>query len=129
MDFTLITEARVAKFFWELPQGSSAWYAERSGIPTASMFDQVLTPKRMELSASRKKYAARLIAERLLNWQSDSLDKIQHIADGKANEHYAVGSLEDIYDIKTTPIGFATTDDGRFGASPDRVAQISSDRS
>lgn len=114
---------------WEMVQGTASWYQKRTGIPTASMFDRVMTPKKMELAAGRKKYACRLLAERILNWQADSLDKIQHIADGKANEPYAVGSLEDIYNIDTKPVGFIRTNDQRFGASPDRVADVSSDKS
>ena len=106
---------------WTTQQGSLQWYHKRAGIPTASMFDAVLTPKTEKLSEARHKYACRLIAERLLNWQADSLDEIQHIQDGKDNEPIAVARLELIQDIETKPIGFIRTNDGRFGASPDRV--------
>lgn len=109
------------KLFWDLDQGSAQWYALRARIPTASEFNHIITPKTQKLSESRHKYACRIIAGRLLNWQADSLDKIQHIADGKAMEPFAVGQMEIIHDIETKPLGFATTDDGRFGASPDRV--------
>jgi hypothetical protein len=112
---------------WTTEQGSLQWYGKRAGIPTASMFDSVLTPKTEKLSESRHKYACRLIAERLLNWQADSLDKISWIADGKANEPIAVARLELIHDIETKPVGFILTDDRRFGASPDRVV-MSGDR-
>jgi hypothetical protein len=91
------------------------------------MFDSVLTPKTEKLSESRHKYACRLIAERLLNWQADSLDKIAHIQAGKDNEPIAVARLELIHDIETKPVGFIQTSDGRFGASPDRVV-MSGDR-
>jgi hypothetical protein len=113
---------------WNTEQGTAEWYSKRAGIPTASMFDKILTPKKQELAEGRKAYACRLLAERLLNWQADSLDKIQHIQDGKAGEPYAVGSLEDIYGITTVPVGFIRTDDLRFGASPDRVANVSADK-
>ena len=111
----------MARFYFDIDQGSIAWYRLRSGKPTASCFDQIITPKKMELAAARRKYACRLIAERLLHWQADSLDKVQHIADGKANEPAAVQQLEWVTDRKTVPVGFITTDDGRFGASPDRL--------
>jgi hypothetical protein len=114
-------------FHWKLEQGSAAWYAARSGIPTASCFDQIITPKQLKMAEARKRYACRLIAERLLNWQADSLDKIGHIADGKENEPFAIAQMEEIYEISTTKIGFITTNDGRFGASPDRVANIGPD--
>tara|TARA_R110000868_G_scaffold406061_1_gene686163 strand:- start:224 stop:952 length:729 start_codon:yes stop_codon:yes gene_type:complete len=109
------------RIHWNIDQGSADWYALRSKIPTASEFGHILTPKTQKLSASRHKYACRIIAGRILNWQADSLDKIQHIADGKANEPLAVGQLEVAYDIETRPVGFVTTNDNRFGASPDRV--------
>lgn len=115
-------------FLWNLQQGSIDWYRARSGIPTASEFGSIMTPQTMKPSASRKKYACRLIAERLMRWQADSLDKIGHIADGKAHEPIAAAKMELVFDIETTPIGFVKTDDGRFGASPDRVAGISPDR-
>lgn len=117
------------KFYWDVIQGSDAWHAMRGGIPTASMFDQVMTPKKMELAAGRKKYACRLIAERLLNWQAPSLDHLQTIQDGKVNEPFAVAQMEEIYEIETRSIGYITTDDGRFGASPDRVSGVSADMS
>ena len=116
-------------FDWEMKQGTPEWYSKRGGIPTASCFHLVLTPKKFELASARKKYACRLIAERLMNYQADSLDKIEHIANGKALEPFAVAQLEEIYEIQTRPIGFIRTNDGRYGASPDRVAGVSSDLS
>lgn len=56
-----------------------------------------------------------------MNWQAESLDKIDHIRDGKFNEGFAVAQMEEVYEIETRKIGFAKTDDERFGASPDRV--------
>lgn len=108
------------KLYWD-QQGSPEWYKLRAGIPTSSEFHHIVTPKKMELSASRRKYAARLVCERLLNWQADSLDRIKHIEDGKLNEPFAAAQFQEIYEIETRHLGFATTDDGRFGASPDRV--------
>jgi hypothetical protein len=109
-------------------QGSQEWYSKRHGIPTASCADLVLTPKRLELASGRKKYAARLIAERLLNYQTDSLDKIDHVLAGKKGEPFAVGQLEEVYEIETKPIGFILTSDRRFGASPDRVSGINKEQ-
>jgi hypothetical protein len=108
---------------WDVDQGSGDWYKLRHGIPTASEFDSIITPAKGELAAARKKYACRLIAERLMNWQADSLDKIKHIADGKANEPLAIARLEMVFleGRKTRKVGFVRTNDLRFGASPDRV--------
>lgn len=113
------------RFHWDVAQGSGEWMKLRAGRPTASNFDQVMTPKMMKPSESRKKYGCRLIAERVMNWQADSLETIKHIADGKENEPLAVAKMELVYDISSELIGFVSTDDGRFGASPDRVAGVS----
>jgi hypothetical protein len=116
------------QFDWINQQGSAGWYKARLGLPTASCFDQIMTPKTGKPSESRKKYACRLIAERLMNWQADDLSKIAHIAAGKENEPIAVAKMELVFDIQTQPIGFVKTNDGRFGASPDRVGNVAADR-
>lgn len=113
---------------WHVQQGSIDWYRLRAGIPTASEFHHIITPKKMQLAESRKSYQCRLIAERLLNWQANSLDKIRHIEDGKTNEPFAIAQLEEIDGIETERVGFVRTNDRRFGASPDRVTDISADR-
>lgn len=118
----------MAKFEWNVEQGSIEWFKMRSGIPTASEFDKIMTPKTMKPAEARWKYGCRLVAEHILNWQAESLDQIKHIQEGKANEPYAVGYLEVVQEIKTTPVGFVRTNDLRFGASPDRVFGISADR-
>lgn len=111
----------MARFHFDMQQGSAEWYRIRSGIPTASAFSNIITPKKRQLAAARHKYACRLVAERLMNWQADSLAKIEHIQAGKEFEPIAVKQLEFAEDIETVPVGFVTTDDGRFGASPDRL--------
>lgn len=109
------------KIYWDIQQGTPEWYQIRSGIPTASEFDQIVTPKQGKPSEARHKYACRIIAGRLLNWQADSLDKIEHIARGKEQEPFAAAQLEIVQNIETVPVGIITTEDGRWGASPDRV--------
>lgn len=109
------------KIHWDIEQGSADWFKLHTTIPTSSRFSDVMTPKKLDMSASRKKYACQIIAARLLNWQADSLAKIQHIEDGRKNEPIAVAQLELVRDVETKTVGFITTNDGRFGASPDRV--------
>ena len=50
----------------DVEQGYAEWVAARLGIPTASCFDKIITPKTMKPSASADKYAWELIAERVL---------------------------------------------------------------
>jgi YqaJ-like viral recombinase domain len=115
-------------FDWDIDQGSLAWYKLHNTIPTASEFDKILTPKRAELAAARFRYACRIIAARIMNWQADSLDKIAHIAEGKQNEASAISQLEFTQEIETVPVGFVRTNDKRFGASPDRLSGVNADR-
>jgi hypothetical protein len=112
----------MAKLYFDIEQGSAAWFKLRSGIPTAGSFHNIITPAKMQISAQRFPYACRLIAERLLNWQSESLDHVKHIEAGKRLEPFAVRQLEFTAELETVPIGLVTTNDGRFGASPDRIS-------
>lgn len=106
---------------WTIDQGSVDWYKLRATVPTASRFSDIITPKTMKMSASRKRYACEIIAARLMRWQADSLEKIEHIAAGKRNEPIAIAQLELIREVECKRVGFVRTNDGRFGASPDRV--------
>lgn len=114
-------------FHWDLLQGSPEWYRIRSRIPTSSEFHNIITPVTGKLSAARGKYACRILAGRLLNWQADSLEKVENIEAGRTNEPLAIAALEEIYELDTRKIGLITSDDGRFGASPDRVAHVGRD--
>lgn len=114
-------------FHWDLLQGSPEWYRLRARIPTSSEFHNVITPVKGEISKGRFKYACRILAGRLLNWQADSLEKVENIADGRTNEPLAVAALEEIYEVDTRRVGLITSNDLRFAASPDRVADVAHD--
>lgn len=102
-------------------QGSIDWMMLRLGIPTASEFHKIVTPKKLELSSQAKPYAYRLIAETLLNRPMDSLENLEWVTRGKELEPHAVKVYEATEEVETRPVGFITTDDGRVGASPDRL--------
>lgn len=102
-------------------QGSDAWRSLRLGIPTASCFDQIVTPSRGELSKSSVKYAYRLICERLLKAPTDTLDGLEWVEHGKEMEPFAAKQYSFVADVDTRLAGFFTTNDGAVGASPDRV--------
>jgi hypothetical protein len=107
----------------DVQQGSADWFHARLGIPTASCFDQIVTPVRCELSKSAAKYAYRLVAERLLNTPAESLEGQQWMERGQELEPAAVRQYEFVQDVETRPVGFITTDDGLLGASPDRLVK------
>lgn len=109
------------KIYRNIDQGSADWFGIRMGIATASCFSQVMTPKTRKLSAQWKMYACRLIAERLTNQPTESVQGQEWMERGKALEPEAIGRFETVMDTETTPISFIKTDDGTMGCSPDRV--------
>lgn len=110
------------KIFADIQQGTDQWLALRLGIPTASEFHRIVTPKKCELSKEAVKYALRLCAERLLNAPTtEAIDGLQWMERGKELEPMAVKQYEWQFDRVTFPVGFITTDDGTIGCSPDRL--------
>jgi hypothetical protein len=105
-------------------QGSGAWYRVRLGVPTASNFDKIITPGG-KASTQARKYKYRLIAERLLREsQDDEIGHVKWVAAGKENEPYAVAHFQEVEGIELKKCGFIITDDGRLGASPDRLIGV-----
>lgn len=102
-------------------QGSSEWVSLRLGIPTASRFDKIITPKTMKLSESSAGYAHTLIAEQLLGHAIDDAGSWGFMQRGEVMERHAVSFYELQRDVETEKIGFVTRDDGRVGCSPDRL--------
>lgn len=104
----------------DLKQGSQEWLAARCGIPTSSNFHRIITPKTRKRSAQLESYAMGLTCER---WTGRPLDNFTTAAmnDGTEREDQAVASYELTRGVDTRMVGFITTDDGRYGASPDRM--------
>lgn len=101
-------------------QGSPEWHEARLGIPTASQFHRVMTPKTMKLSSQAEGYACELLAEEMLGHALD--DGASGFMDrGTQLERSAFEFYEFNRDVHTERIGFITTDDGRAGCSPDRL--------
>jgi hypothetical protein len=109
------------KIYTDIQQGTNEWFRLRLGLPTASCFDQIVTPKKCELSKSAPRYALRLVAERLLNMPTESVEGQMWMERGKELEPQAVRQYEFTNDLKTVPVGFITNDAGTLGCSPDRI--------
>lgn len=110
----------MSKFF-TVEQSSTAWYAMRLGIPTASQFSKIITPTG-GASKQARKYQYRLIAERLLKEsQDDQIGYVRWVDHGTENEGKAAAMYEFTHERRLEPGGFVTTDDGRLGCSPDRL--------
>ena len=106
---------------YRVEQGSVEWYRRRLGKPTSSNFHKIVTPAGGP-SKQAVKYLYRLVAERLLNeTMDDEIGFVKWVANGKENEPYAVQRFEIVNEVELEPGGFITTNDGRIGASPDRI--------
>lgn len=105
----------------QVKQGSPEWYKIRQGRPTASSFEKIITPKTAQLSKTSRKYAYRLLAERLLNLPVENGFRSDWTDRGKELEPFAARQYGFVNDIELREAGFFTTDDGLVGASPDRV--------
>jgi hypothetical protein len=106
---------------YRVEQGSVEWYRRRLGIPTSSNFHKIVTPAGAP-SKQAIKYLYRLVAERLLHeTMDDEIGFVKWVQNGKENEPYAVKQFQFANQIELEPGGFVTTNDGRIGASPDRI--------
>lgn len=105
----------------ECIQGTTEWLSVRAGIPTASMFDQIITPKTGKLSTSAEGYMLRLLAERILKRPVEQQAFSGWMDRGSAMESDAVAFYEFQRSLDTVKVGFITNDAGTIGASPDRL--------
>ncbi len=108
---------------FDFPQYSPEWWAVRRGVPTASCFDQIVTPTKGELSKSSVGYAHQLIADALdpdYGRVSDFATAAMRngtIMEPEARRYYTFET-----GVEVEQVGFCLDDDGRFGASPDGLA-------
>lgn len=106
----------------QVVQGSPQWRALRCGIPTASQFHRIITPKKRERSSQLDQYARELAAEKLLGQPIETITT-RAMAQGTEREAAAVAVYELRRGVEADLVGFMTTDDGRVGASPDRIVR------
>ncbi len=102
-------------------QGSEEWHKLRLGIPTASCFDKIITPKTGEFSKSQSAaYMALLLAEWINKKEVDPFenDWTRH---GHAYEDEARRAYEFSAGADVEQVGFITSTDGMIGASPDGI--------
>lgn len=104
----------------ECEQGSPEWIEARLGMPTASRFDMILTPAKLDLSKSAEVLINMLIAEMILGQFEDS-EETDWMNRGSNLEEIAADEYAFKNDVDLKKIGFVTTDDGLIGCSPDRI--------
>jgi len=101
-------------------QGSAEWVQARLGIPTASQFGRIVTPKTMKLSASSDGYLHELLSERLLNSPVNP-EANQWMERGSELESQAISYYELTTGADSERVGLCLHDGGRVGCSPDRL--------
>lgn len=99
-------------------QGTPEWFKARSGIPTASCFSRILTPKGLKLSASREKYMHELLYEWICDstWDPYVSEWMERGSDLE-DQAYAAYEFERSADVRR--VGLCKRDDGWVGCSPD----------
>jgi hypothetical protein len=102
----------------DVEQGTMEWALARLGIPTASQFDRILTPKTRKASTSRDAYRAELLAEWLmgqpLDWGTSAWMERGTELEDEARRWY---EMDRGVDVQT--VGVVVRDDGLVGGSPD----------
>jgi hypothetical protein len=114
-------------------QGEQDWLDAKSGIPSASNFHMIITPGGKP-SKQAAGYAYKLATEILLGQTYDEqgrpigdIGNLPAIVRGRALEPTAAAFYEYDTGWKTTKVGLIVRDDGRAGASPDRIVETGTD--
>jgi hypothetical protein len=103
----------------DLIQGSEAWENIRKGKATASRFADIITPRTLKLSASHKRYAAELVAERH-GIEAEAFMPTYWMDRGSEYEQYAIDEFTQSTGLAIERVGFVTPEiDSLYGCSPD----------
>lgn len=101
----------------ECEQGSERWLHARLGIPTASRFGCIVTPKGIPVTGkTRSSYMAELLSERLTNKPPDNFTSAA-MERGSELESEAREWYESELGVTVKEFGFINA--GRYGCSPD----------
>lgn len=102
----------------DIEQSTPEWHALRSGIPTASCFDKIVTPAKLEASKSAGDYLMQLLAEWLSGQHTET-----YTSGWMARGVECEAEARDFYSFAETEVeqvGFVYSDDRRImGCSPD----------
>ena len=104
-------------------QGSPEWFKAREGIPTASCFKKIITPKTWKLAEGRHIYGDELLEELVgaspRQKGEDNLLNNPDVRRGKELEPVARRWLAMELGTDVRECGFCLSDCGRYGASVD----------
>ena len=103
-----------------MEQGSEEWFEARKGRPTASQFDEFITPAKGELSKSARatKYMRKLARECVCEDPMEFMGN-KYTDWGQDMEAKARACFAETKEMLVHEVGFCTRDDGVVGCSPD----------
>jgi len=101
----------------DVKQGTPEWLAARTGKPTASGFDKIVTMAGAP-SKQRQKYLYALAAERITGTKEETFQSAA-MQRGVDMEEEARGMYEFISENSVKQVGFCMDDEALYGASPD----------
>lgn len=102
----------------EIPQYSDEWYQARVGIPSASNFDKIITPKG-EPSNQNKNYMYQLAGERLTGIKTETYQNASMIR-GLELEEEARNLFKMVTDLEVKEVGLCYEGESKlFSCSPD----------
>lgn len=112
----------------KVEQGSDAWHKLRLGKPTASRFDQIVSPngkaRDPKTAEIPKKYIASLVGEKLLGrTMADDVSSVKAVQWGNEYEPLARKLLAEKLGIEIRPGSFFTDNKERWGCSPDGLCR------
>jgi len=100
-----------------IDQLSEEWFEKRAGMPTASCFDQILTPTGRS-SAQAKKYMYQLAGERITRTKTETYQSWA-MQEGIEKEKRAILLFEMQMDVEVKKVALCMDDSERIGCSPD----------
>lgn len=102
-------------------QGSPEWFQARRGVPTASRFDQIMSPVKKQFSKSATTLAYELIGELSYPGPVEDLHPgmSQNMRNGASLEDEARRAYSLVSNNDVTRAGFVMDDFNQFGCSPD----------
>ena len=101
-------------------QGTDAWFTDRLGIPTASMYSALMAKGE---GKTRKAYMIKLAAERLTGKRAESFSN-GHTDRGTEQEPYARMSYESLTGNVVQEVGFIRHPTLMTGSSPDGLIDL-----
>lgn len=105
----------------DVQQRTPEWHLARRGIPTASEFGRIITPKTGKLSAGADGYIAELIDEIVRPDAERGFGGNRHTDRGNELEPEARDWYAFAVGLPLREAGFCLSDCGRYGCSPDAL--------